>query len=76
MCETCEEGYSLIGGHCKACNTQCKTCDETNPNKCLSCIGNTLLKDNQCVKCNSNCLMCESSDALDKCISCRPGSYL
>lgn len=39
----------MIGGRCVMCNKMCKTCDENDPDKCLSCDSSAIDNgDNTC----------------------------
>jgi hypothetical protein len=70
---SCRDGEFQLSptSPCLICNSNCLTCDATNPNgsNCLSCFKGTYLAGNQCLPCHWSCESC--TDGTDVCTSCK-----
>ena len=68
---TCDDGFFLSGGSCKACPTGCKTCVSTT--YCTSCLTANFVLDSTTKLCT--CTKGPINTAKTDCIACANGTF-
>ena len=71
-CSSCMNGYYLTNSKCLKCNSNCKTCSNSDK-YCLSCKDGYYLDSHSCVECQSLCEKCYNATT---CKSCKDNSFL
>lgn len=78
-CGTCAEGFTLSGGICEACISNCQTCD-SNPAKCDLCKVGFGSPDSTSKTCTSSCGVANCQQCVDSstttCKTCKSGYRL
>ncbi|KAL4468198.1 hypothetical protein ABPG73_014120 [Tetrahymena malaccensis] len=89
-CQSCADGYYLVGNSCLKCDLNCLTCINSSTyclscptstylytnNSCQSCLNNGVyIQGINCLDCHSSCLTCNGSLSTN-CQTCPNGKYL
>ncbi|ELP83554.1 hypothetical protein EIN_069580, partial [Entamoeba invadens IP1] len=65
-CETCEEGFMVIGNACGTCESYGE-CSQCNSEQCVICKSGYFNNNGYCYRCVENCLDCINNNTCTKC---------